>query len=221
MDAAAYVQERDQMRKLGFALSICALLVSTAAMAQKPAAKVGEVGVVEWQKLLDEFSDYQESAKQYQQYVQAKEELLRREISLRMLTKEEKKEYDDLAAVPAPTDQQKQRKAELEKLASDREAELQTLQSAASLTDEQKKRLDELRAISTAKSKELQELQAALRDDVEKKDEELMKPLEEKIKKALGEIARERNLSVVLRKENVLHGGVDITAALLAKLNKK
>jgi len=209
------------MRKACLALSICLLVASTAAVAQKPAAKAGEVGVVEWQKLLDEFVEYQDTAKTYEQYVRSKEDVLRKEIALRMLTKEEKKEYDDLAAVPAPTDQQKQRMADLEKLAADREQELDNLQTAASPNEEQKKRLDELRAISSARSKELQGLQTALRDDVEKKDAELMKPLEEKIKKALAEISKERNLTVVLRKENVLYGGADITSALVARLNKK
>jgi Skp family chaperone for outer membrane proteins len=209
------------MRKALMALGLCLLVAPGAALAQKPAAKEPQVGVVEWQKLLDDFTAYQDAAKVYQQYVQDREDRLRREVALRMLTADEKKEYDDLRAVPAPTDQQKQRMAALEKLADDREAEFQKLQSTATLTDEQKTRLDELRTISGARSKELQDLQTSLRNEVSKKDDELMKPLEEKIKAALGEIAKERNFVVVLRKENVLYGGVDITSALLAKLNKK
>ncbi len=209
------------MRKASLALGLCLLLASTAARAQKPEARPGQVGVVDWQKMLEDFTAYQDSAKVYQEFVQQREGRLRKELSLRMLTKEEKKEYDDLAAVPAPNDQQKQRIGELEKLSGSREEEFASLQSKASPAEAETKRLDELRAISTARSKELQDLQTALREEVAKKDEELMKPLEEKIKAALGEIAKERNLIVILRKENVLHGGVDITSALAARVNKK
>lgn len=203
------------------------LLTAMICLVVAPCVKAAEaqpalnVGVVDWQKMLDEFQAYQDTQKGFQGFVDEREARLGKEATLRLVTAQEKKEYDDLAAVPAPTDQQKQRMKELEKLSQDREKEMSSLQAVASPTPEQQKRLEELRAIADPRDKELQELRASLRKEVTAKEEEMMKPLQDRIDKALDELMREQRLAIVLRKEVVLRGGLDITSKLLAKLNRK
>jgi Skp family chaperone for outer membrane proteins len=198
---------------------IC-LVVAPCALAAE-AQPALNVGVVDWQKMLDEFQAYQDTQKGFQSFVDEREARLGKEATLRLVTAQEKKEYDDLAAVPAPTDQQKQRMKALEKLSQDREKEMSSLQALAPPTPEQQKRLEELRAIADPREKELQELRASLRKEVTAKEEELMKPLQDRIDRALDELMREQRLAIVLRKEVVLRGGLDITSKLLAKLNRK
>jgi len=203
------------------------LLTAMICLVVAPCVKAAEaqpalnVGVVDSQKLTEGFEDFRQANQAYQAYVQERRARLNKEALLRVVTAQEKKEYDDLAAVPAPTDQQKQRMKELEKLSQDREKEMSSLQAVAPPTPEQQKRLEELRAMADPREKVLQDLEASLGNEIDAKHEELMKPLRDRIDKALDELMREQRLAIVLGKEAVLRGGLDITSKLLAKLNRK
>jgi len=208
------------MRPMLLAALIC-VVIAPAVVAAEAAQPTLNVGVVDWAKMREGFKDYQDALKTLQQFVDEREARLQKEASLSMVTAAEKKEHDDLSAVPARTDEQTRRLAELEKASRDRENEMAALQTAASPTPEQQKRLDELRAIAEPRKKLLDELHASLRQEVQTRNDELMKPLEDRIRKALEEISRQDRLAVVLRKEDVLSGGADITSKLLARLNRK
>ena len=202
-------------------LSALVCLVLAPGVMAADAQPAPAVGVVDWQKMLDEFQAYQDAQKGFQGFVDEREAKLSKEGLLRVVTPQEKKEYDDLGAVPAPSDQQKQRMKDIEKLSQDREKEMVSLQATTAPTPEQQKRLEELRGIAAPRDKELQDLRVSLRKEVTAKEDELMKPLQDRIDKALDELMKEQRLAVVLRKEVVLRGGLDITSKLLAKLNRK
>jgi outer membrane protein len=198
---------------------ICALpsvSPARAAGAERPA-----IGLVDWEALLDQFEDYKRSARDYQVFVQEREERLRSLAAAVMLSDDEKKEYDQLASAAVLSAQQKERVKQLQDLSAQREKELQQLGSLQNSTEEQKKRADELRALSSKRQQEVQSLRERLQDEVVKKDQELMKPLEDRIKKALSALASEKNLIAVVKKDVVLYGGVDITKDLAERVNKK
>jgi outer membrane protein len=198
---------------------ICAL--PSASPAQAAAAERPAIGMVDWEAFLDQFEDYKRSARDYQVFVQEREERLRSLAAAVMLSDDEKKEYDQLASAAVLSAQQKERVKQLQDLSAQREKELQQLGSLQNSTEEQKKRADELRALSTKRQQEVQSLRERLQDEVVKKDQELMKPLEDRIKKALSALASEKNLIAVVKKEVVLHGGIDITKDLAERVNKK
>jgi Skp family chaperone for outer membrane proteins len=198
---------------------ICAL--PSICLAQKPSGGPTGIGLVDWEAFLDQFEDYKRSARDYQVYVQEREERLRSLSAAVVLSDEERTEYDQLVSAAVRSAQQKERLKQLQDLSAQREKELQQLGALDNATEEQKKRADELRALSSKRQQEIQSLRDRLRDEVAKKDQELMKPLEDRIKKALASLASEKNLIAVVKKEVVLHGGVDITKELADRVNKK
>ncbi|CQR70792.1 Outer membrane protein (OmpH-like) [Sporomusa ovata DSM 2662] len=68
--------------------------------------------------------------------------------------------------------------------------------------------------------KEKRELSMQLGQQLEQKRQELLKPISEQIASAIKKVRAEKGLSVVLGKNIVIDGGVDITADVLKKLTK-
>lgn len=52
------------------------------------------------------------------------------------------------------------------------------------------------------------------------KEAELMKPVSEKIEASIQAVAEEKGLAAVIEAEVVIHGGIDITADVIAKVKK-
>jgi len=75
-------------------------------------------------------------------------------------------------------------------------------------------RLQETKATGEAKEKEQQQ---AYNEFIQTK-QELEQKLDQEMKKAVEEVAKEKNLSTVLYKKDVRYGGVDITQAVTEKL---
>ncbi|WP_169717702.1 hypothetical protein SPSIL_045630 [Sporomusa silvacetica DSM 10669] len=69
--------------------------------------------------------------------------------------------------------------------------------------------------------KEKRDLDLQLGQQLEQKRQELLKPISEKIATAIKEVRADKGLSVVLGKNIVIDGGVDITADVLKKLTSK
>lgn len=68
--------------------------------------------------------------------------------------------------------------------------------------------------------KEKRELSMQLGQQQEQKRQELLKPISEQIASAIKEVRLAKGLSVVVAKNIVIDGGIDITADVLKKLTK-
>lgn len=66
-----------------------------------------------------------------------------------------------------------------------------------------------------------QNLDRQLGQQVEQKRQELLKPIVEKINAAIQEVADAKGLSIVIGKQQVIYGGVDITGDVLKKITSK
>jgi len=190
-------------------------LAAPGSMAQQEA----RLGVVDMDKVLSEYKEFQASDADYKKFITERQQQLQERISVSLLTEDEMKEYQNLKAVTAPTPEQKQRQEQLRATAETREKEFNDLQSAAAPTDEQKKRLAELQALADKSSKEVQDLQKRLTDEANQRNKELSEKLNQRIETALAAVAKEKRVDFILAKSAVLYGGRDITADVLAKLN--
>jgi outer membrane protein len=85
--------------------------------------------------------------------------------------------------------------------------------------DQDKQQYDEKSAALSDQEK--QALAKQLNQQVEQKRQELLKPIVEKINAAIKEVANAKGLSIVIGKNNVIYGGVDITADVLQKIGGK
>jgi outer membrane protein len=68
---------------------------------------------------------------------------------------------------------------------------------------------------------EKQDLDRQLGQQLEQKRLELVKPISAKVVAAANEVAKEKGLSIVIGKNDVVCGGVDITADVLKKITEK
>jgi outer membrane protein len=68
---------------------------------------------------------------------------------------------------------------------------------------------------------EKQDLDRQLGQQLEQKRLELVKPISAKVVAAANEVAQEKGLSIVIGKNDVVCGGVDITADVLKKITEK
>ncbi len=66
-----------------------------------------------------------------------------------------------------------------------------------------------------------QNLDRQLGQRVEQKRQELLKPIIEKINNAIQEVADTKGLSIVIGKQQVVYGGVDITGDVLKRITGK
>jgi len=193
-------------------------LAATAALAQEPERPV-RMGVVDIAKVLDEYREFQESDAEYKQFLRERQQQLQERMSVRLLLEEELREYRNLKALAAPTEEQKRKIEQLRAVAEARHNELDALLRVAGPTDEQKQRLGELQALADKADQEIIELQKRLSEEINQRNKELSERLNQKIEAALAAVAREKRLDFILAKDSVLYGGRDVTEDVLAKLN--
>jgi outer membrane protein len=95
----------------------------------------------------------------------------------------------------------------LREFQAERQKDLDAKTKGKELTDEEKKQISEL--ISKYE------------EEIENKDKELTAKLFEEIKLAIEKVAKRRGLILVVEKQSVFYGGIDITEEVIAELNKK
>jgi Skp family chaperone for outer membrane proteins len=195
---------------------LLAALVAPAAVAQEQALKLG---VVDMAKVLDGYKAFKDADAEYKKLLSARQAQLQDRMAVRLLSEEELKEYQNVQAVVAPSEEQKKRMEQLRAVAQTREDELTGLQRVASPTDEQKKRLTELQTLGDKSSQEISTLQQRLSDEINQRNKELSEQLNKKIEAALEAVAKEKRMDYILAKDAVLYGGRDLTDEVLAKLN--
>jgi len=195
-------------------LALAALVAPAAAQESAP-----RIGVVDMPKVLDGYNEFKDLDQQYKAFLAERQQQLQERMAVRLLSKDELKEYQNLKATAAPSEQQKQRMEELRKVAEARENELATLSRLPNLTENEKKRLSDLNATADGSAAEVEQLQKRLSDEIGARNKELSDKLQKKIEAALAAIAKEKRVDVILAKEAVLYGGRDLTSDVLAKLN--
>jgi Skp family chaperone for outer membrane proteins len=228
-----------QMKRLLFAIPLLCLTLLL------PKAQAEGIGYVDYQKVVNAFTHADEAQKQLQDFAANLRDIVNRHQSDLMLTTQEREELKQLLTKQNLTDSEKKRLQELETLASDRLKELQNLENLQNLTEAQKQRLNELQTLRQTASKDIdavvqeynnqinqkgQELWSQLEKDIRarleklgisvKEGEDLTIYIDQAIRKAIEQVAKANNLSLVLSNQVVLYGGVDITDKVIQALTK-
>ena len=205
------------MRLWVLALAAALVVVAGGAgLAKEPS----NIGVVDYEKVLAGYTEYQAAAQKMQAFVAERQARLSQKVQTRLLVEAELTEYDALSKLAAPTDENKKRLTELLAASDQREQELDTLQATATRTPEQEKRLQELRGAVDASQKALTALQGQLEKEIADEKTRVTKPMQDKLDKTYAAVATEMKLAVIINKGDVLYGGEDITDKVLARLNK-
>ncbi|SJZ47616.1 OmpH family outer membrane protein [Selenihalanaerobacter shriftii] len=71
------------------------------------------------------------------------------------------------------------------------------------------------------KQKLVQQYQQKLNVEANKRQKQLLKPINDEIKATIDEIAKEQGIAVVLQKDMIIYGGTDLTSQVLDRLKAK
>lgn len=209
-----------------FGRAICLLvgamaIIGLTCSASQAAPNDVKIGVVDLQKV---YSDAPR-VKQYQEQLDAFNRSLASKLDIRsqnmMLNEEEIKELLDLKAKEKPTDADKARMTQLTELERVKDEELKKLQETKDLNDQQQARLKELQSLQQ-KSKDIG---TALARDYDAQYQAKMVELQSKsdtdILAAVNEVAKAKELTMILDKAAVLLGGIEVTDDIISKLDRK
>ena len=208
------------MRKIALgATGMAALLALAGALAQAAAVQPPVWGYVDMEKLAAGYTAMQNLNQQLQQFRAERDSELDTRHKARLLSDEEQREFLDLFAMGAPTEQRTKRLKELEELSNQRERKLFDLREKSGRTPEEEQEFKYLSGIYEKRMTELGALQQDRDKAVTATYEELSRIVTDSVDAAVKAVGEEQKLAIVLRKEVVLWGGTDITDAVVAKLN--
>jgi Skp family chaperone for outer membrane proteins len=176
-------------------------------------------GVVDMERVRAEYRQMEQLNQEFQEFQWEQDRQLQERHKTRMLTDAERQEYSDLSTMAAPTETRSERLQELEALSEERERRLFELREKEQRTPEETAELEELNPRYEIRMRELAAVQAEFQASRRAKMDQLSTLLQNNLNAAVKEAAEESRLVLVLVKDSVLYGGVEITDAVLEKLN--
>lgn len=181
------------------------------------------IGFVDVQKVFYECEEAKKSTADLRAEGEKLQAQLQRMLERRLLTDDQRKEAEAIDAIDKPTDAQKQRLAELTAEAKKYEDELKDLQQKpeSSLDDKQKERLNELTTRGRQATQKIQELNDTYAKQLNDKNQDMSTKIQERIKNAIGDVARNKGLTAVVDKQVILYGGLDVTEDVMKIVNKQ
>jgi Skp family chaperone for outer membrane proteins len=210
------------MNRLLLVLALNAGLIAIAAgpAVAGAAAPSAPWGVVDMDRVSGEYKAMQMLNQQFQDFQKQQEALIQRRQKNRLLLDDEQREYLDLSApTAAPTSERDKRLADLEKLSDERSRRLLDLGQKKSRTPEEDQEYQQLDQTYKRRTEEINALQSDVQKAVLAKYDEFSKIITDSVNAAVKVVAEEKKLPMVVRKEVVLFGGVDVTQEVIAKLN--
>jgi Skp family chaperone for outer membrane proteins len=178
------------------------------------------LGYVDIKLVFQQAPAAQAAVKQAEQLkAQLQSELALKQDTL-VLTDAERTELNGLLAKPTPNDKEKARIAELRGKTAKLDEELRNLRQKPTPTDADKARLQELTQLFRTAEDKLHTDMETLQGQLDQKGDELMSGLQDKILKAVEEVAKDQGLAMVVDKQARLFGGDDITSQVVSKLKK-
>lgn len=182
-------------------------------------AQTAAVGLVDTGRVAQEYKAMQALNEQFNTFQREREQKLMERQRVMLLPEADATKYFDLKQVAAPTDATKKQLEDLESLAKQREERFRALGEKQGRTADEQKEFDDLNQLYAARVNDLRALQEDMSKEVQAKREELTKLITTSLETAIKSVAAEKKVTLVIAKEAVLYGGLDITEEVLAKLN--
>ncbi|GBC96668.1 hypothetical protein HRbin16_02477 [bacterium HR16] len=138
-----------------------------------------------------------------------------------LLEEAEITEYESLASITNPTDQQKQRMQQIEQKSQQLNQELSQLRQKNPPSEQEVQRINQLTAIENRNKEILMRMQDEFEQQLNTRRDEMINQMLQDIRKAVAAIAQEKGLAVVFDSTQVLYASNDITSDVIKRLNKK
>jgi len=205
-------------RTFSLLLAIAGISVlSTGAWAQG----TGAFGMVDLKRVVDEYDQRKALEAQLQQMRDQMRAKLQWRANNLLLEEAELSEYENLASITNPTDQQKQRMQELEQKSRQLNEELSQLRQKNPPTEQDTQRMNQLTAIENRNREALVQLQDQFEQQLNARRDEMINQMLQDIRKAVAAVAQEKKLAVVFDSTQVLYASNDITTDVIKRLNRK
>jgi Skp family chaperone for outer membrane proteins len=217
------------MTRYRVCLAALVLLVGAVALLARPGSTAAgktsavlPVGFVDIDEVMDKSATGQAAKKQAQILRTQLEASLTKKQQIALLTAEQRTELEKLQAKAEnqKSDTDKARIAELTAAGDALEKELLSLQQKASPTDAEKAKIEDLTKKMLSARQQLENDQQDAQKQLNDQGAKIMGDLQDKIYKAVEDVAKDRGLAIVVHKEARLFGGEDITDAVINKLKK-
>lgn len=180
------------------------------------------IGYVDLDELLQKYEEYQKVDKEFDSYQQSGKERIN---ARRYLTWDEWGQLDQLEGKEGKgeklKDDEKKELERLRKLSEQRDTRLRDLQGLRDPNEDQKKERQDLESLEKGNISRIQEFGKSLARDGNEKFSKLLNDLQQKVKKAIADIAEAKGLSVVFDRKMLLwvKGNLEITQDVVKKLN--
>ncbi len=200
------------MRILAWTLAVATLL--TLACAQS-------IGVVDYERIVNEAQLTQESLRELQTLQQRYQQAFQSLQENLILTDEERQEFANLLMQPNLNDQQKQRLEALKTIARQRADELQALRQKANPTETEKAALERFTQMEARSREALQLLGQQWSQEFNQQAETRRSQVQKRIREVIAQVAKEKKIQVVFSTETVLYCENDLTDEVIKRLNAK
>jgi len=200
------------MRILAWTLAVATLL--TLACAQS-------IGVVDYERIVNEAQLTQESLRELQTLQQRYQQAFQSLQENLILTDEERQEFANLLMQPNLNDQQKQRLEALKTTARQRADELQALRQKANPTETEKAALERFTQMEARSREALQLLGQQWSQEFNQQAETRRSQVQKRIREVIAQVAKEKKIQVVFSAEVVFYCENDLTDEVIKRLNTK
>ncbi len=210
------------MKRLFYLLAAIAGIASltTVAWAQARGAASG-FGMVDLKRVVDEYDQRKTLESQLQQLRDQMRVRLQWRANNILLEEAEISEYENLAGLSNPNDQQKQRMQQIEQKSRQVNQELSQLRQKNPPTEQEVQRINQLTAIENRNKETLVQLQDQFEQQLSARRDDMINQMLQDIRKAVAAVAQEKGLAVVFDSTQVLFASNDITTDVIRRLNRK
>jgi Skp family chaperone for outer membrane proteins len=178
------------------------------------------LGYVDMSEVADKSVVGQNTRKEAEALKAKFQDALEKKQKLAYLNANERKELETLLAKTSASDAEKARIAELQGASEKMEKELIDLSQKTSPSEAERKRIQELTQRQQAAAEQFGNDRDSAQQELNEKAETLVRALNDRITKAVEEVARNRGLAMIVHKEARLFGGTDITEDVIGRLKK-
>ncbi len=194
--------------------------LTTGAWAQARGAS-GGFGMVDLKRVVDEYEQRKTLEAQLQQMRDQMRARLQWRANNLLLEESEISEYENLAGLANPNDQQKQRMQQIEQKSQQLNQELSQLRQKNPPSEQEVQRINQLTAIENRNKETLVQMQDQFEQQLNARRDEMINQMLQEIRKAVAAVAQEKGLAVVFDSTQVLFASNDITSDVIKRLNKK
>ncbi|MGQ9487180.1 MAG: OmpH family outer membrane protein [Armatimonadota bacterium] len=202
-------------------ITIAGILSLTAGAWAQARGTAGGFGMVDLKRVVDEYEQRKVLESQLQQMNDQMRAKLQWRANNLLLEEAEIAEYENLASLSNPTEQQKQRMQQIEQKSQQLNQELSQLRQKNPPSEQEIQRINQLTAIENRNKEVLLQQQDQFERQLSARRDEMINQLLQDIRKAVAAIAQEKGLAVVFDSTQVLFASSDITNDVIKRLNKK